>query len=122
MTFRHPLRNEWDRMKPRFDVSLQAPGAEGEIARAMNMLVPPFLDLIEDQRDRATSPDDRLTSLFAVIGMLLENAIEVAYARPRERRVALEHMLDRLSSTIGPRLARSSNSAGSGGLIIPGRQ
>lgn len=121
MTFRHPLRNEWDRLKPQFEAALQSPGTEGEIARAMMKLVPPLLDLIEEQRDRRTASSDKLTAHFAVIGMLLENAIETAYRDPRDRRTALDNLLGRLRTVIAPRLSRNATSAGGGnGLIIPG--
>lgn len=121
MTFRHPLRNEWDRLKPQFEALKDKRTVEGETARAMLAMIPPFLDVIESQRDNATPPGDRLSAHFAVIGMLLENAIETAYRGPRDRRQALDNLLARLRTTIAPRLSRNMTSAGGGnGLILPG--
>jgi hypothetical protein len=120
-TFRHPLRNDWDRLKPRFEQGALGAGAQAETCRAMLTMVPPLLDVIEAQRDRATPPEQRLAALFAVIAMLLENAIETAYKSPASRRRALDAMLSRFDKTLRPRLSKPSmTAAGGGGLILPG--
>lgn len=119
MTFRHPLRNDWDRLKVDFEAARERPGREGAIARAMLAMVPPFLDAIERERDLVTAPRDRLDALFVVIGMLLENAIETSYRSPHDRRAALNAMLARLEGVIAPRLSKAAT-VSKGGLILPG--
>jgi hypothetical protein len=118
-TFRHPLRNDWDRLKPQFEQTALGQGAQAEMARAMLLMVPPFLDVIEAQRDRATHPEARITAMFSVIGMLIENTIETAYKMPQVRRAALDAMLRRLDTTLRPRLSKPATTSAGNGLILP---
>jgi hypothetical protein len=117
-SFRHPLRNDWDRLKPHFETAAaQATGQEAVTARAMLDIMPAFLTIVERERDRRTPADQTFNAFFALIGMLAENAIETAYRTPRGRREALTELLRRLDRVVGARLAKPS---GAGGLILPG--
>lgn len=120
MTFRHPLRNEWEKHQPTFAIAATGAGEEAAIAQAMLKMMPPFLDVIEQQRDVAMSPERKTTAMFAVIGMLLENTIEAAWRTPNARVAALNGLLSRLNRTIQPRLAKAPAQTGGGGLILPG--
>jgi hypothetical protein len=122
MTFRHPLRNDWDRLKPRFEAAAaQEIGQEAVTARAMLDIMPAFLAIIERERDKATPAEQKFGAFFAVVGMLTENAIESAYRTPRARREALSALLGRLERVVGARLSRPATISGAGtSLILPG--
>jgi hypothetical protein len=121
MTFRHPLRNDWDRLKAQFEQAALGAGQEAATAQAMLKMMPAFLDTIEQQRDVAMAPEARVTAMFAVIGMLMENAIETAFKTPNARRAALAGMLSRLQATLTPRLSKPAGGAAGNGLILPGQ-
>ena len=120
-TFRHPLRNDWDNLKDRFAQAALGADQEAMTARAMLAMMPPFLDVIEAQRDQALTPDQKATAMFAVIGMLLENTIEAAWRTPNGRVQACDVLLARLARTVKPRLAKAPAISKSNGLILPGQ-
>lgn len=122
MTFRHPLRNDWDDKKAQFEAAALGDGEEAAIAKAMLKMMPPFLDVIEAQRDAAMPADRKMTAMFAVIGMLIENTIEAAYRQPGARVQGLNMLLSRLNTIIKPRLGKRAAVAGGGSpLILPGQ-
>lgn len=115
--FRHPLRNEWDQHKAAFAAAAVQQNSEGAMARAMLSIMPPFLDLIEQERDARTAPNDMFQAMAAVAGVLIENVIEVqAHAATMPPRVALERMLTTIHRVVAPKVARMSRSS----LIMPG--
>lgn len=121
MTFRHPLRNDWDRLKAQFEQTALGASQAAYTARAMLKLVPPLLDVIEAQRDANLSGEQKLSALFAVIGMLVENTIEASYRTRRNRNQALTAMLSRIDTIVRPRLlaSASNTTTGGSGLILP---
>jgi hypothetical protein len=115
--FRHPLRNEWDQHHAAFAAAAMQQNADGAMARAMLAIVPPFLDLIEQERDNRTAPNDLFQAMAAVSGVLIENAIEAqAHAAVMPPRVALERMLTTIHRVVAPKVARLRSSS----LILPG--
>lgn len=76
MTFRHPLRNDWDEFKRRLEPLQLAPTEEGAMARAMLKIMPAFLDYIEDVRDRAEKPGDVLSAITAVLSNIAAQTIK----------------------------------------------
>jgi hypothetical protein len=117
MTFRHPLRNEWDARRPAFAAMAEQPGRGGAIARAMLGLIPPFLDLIEAERDRATAPGDLFDACAAVAGAMIENAIDsrggALGTTPRD---ALYRMLGAIERAVLPQITARKRST----IITPG--
>lgn len=116
--FRHPLRNEWDRHHAAFAAMTMKPGRDGVMARAMLELIPPFLDVIERERDNATPAHDMFDAVAAVAGMMVENAIETQMlATPGAigARAALHRMLAKIEAVVLPKVAGGKVA----GLILP---
>lgn len=116
MTFRSPLRNEWDRLRPQFEAAAgDFSGHAGVVARAMLASVPPLLDAIERERDALTDPRDLVSAAAAVAGLWAENAIQQAFTTAHMRGLALDHVLRQVNAVVRPRLAAGR----AGGLILP---
>ncbi|KIZ39053.1 MULTISPECIES: hypothetical protein [Rhodopseudomonas] len=115
MTFRHPLRNEWDQHRAAFAAMAPQGNADGAMARCMLALVPPFLDVLEVERDNRTDPAAMFQAVAAVSGLLIENVIETQNAQMPPR-AALERMLTTIHRVVAPKVTRARRSP----LILPG--
>ena len=115
MTFRCPLRNEWDRLTPQFKLAAAGAGRSAVVARALLAAAPALLDLIEAERDAGTDPGDLVSAAAAVAGLWAENAIQQAFTSAHMRGLALDHVLRQVNAVVGPRLA----AGGAGSLILP---
>lgn len=115
MTFRSPLRNEWDRVVPQFQAMAKAPGRDGVMARMMLAVMPGFIDTFEKERDRNTAPRDFFEAVAATSGMMIEEAIEKQkhHIPPSH---ALQGMLQLIHDVVRPRVLTQKQSR----LIIPG--
>lgn len=118
MTFRHPLRNEWDAVAADFARLAAQTDAPGVMARAMTDAMPGFLATLERERDNATPPAWLYDAVAAVCGMMIENAIEAMqhHGGGPPPRAALHHMLARIEGVVAPRVAGAAKLAG---LILP---
>lgn len=116
MTFRHPLRNEWDSHKAAFTALALQNNHESAMARAMLAIVPAFLDFIEHERDAETPPSAMFGAVSAVAGMLIENVIESRQSA-MPARAALELMLQTIHQVVAPRVTNRKGA----GLIMPPR-
>jgi hypothetical protein len=102
MTFRHPLRNEWDAVEEKFRRMAKSPGRDGTMARVMMDIMPGFLASLERERDLRTSPLAMFDAIAAASGMMIENAIE---HHPTELpRCALQRMLALIERTVAPKV------------------
>jgi hypothetical protein len=116
MTFRCPLRNEWDRVADTFRQSAKAPGREGAISRLMLDFMPVMCAAVERERDKETPPHEFFDAVAAVAGALIEEAIEqktVLQISGREQH--LDRMLQLINRVVRPRMAAPKQSR----LIVP---
>lgn len=102
MTFRHPLRNEWDAVAEQFARLSVQRNRGGAMARVMMDIMPAFLASLERERDNATSPDIMFDGIASACGMMIENVIEHhPVAPPRE---ALQRMLTNIQRIVLPKV------------------
>lgn len=104
MPMRHPLRNELDRLERDLKPLAVRMGYQGAMARAMLKLLPAFVDILEDERDRNTPPRDRLDGLRCAVTNLIAHSIKLNVA-DRDQREALRQYLALLEKEIRPRLS-----------------
>lgn len=102
MTFRHPLRNEWDKVAPQFERMAKSPGRDGVMARLMLDITPAFIAALERERDRRTHPVSLFDAVAAASGMMIENVIEQHPTLPA--RAALQRMQQMIQRTVEPRI------------------
>lgn len=114
-TFRSPLRNEWDRVRPQFQQMQGKPGRDGVIARMMVAFMPVLVEEMERERDRKTPPQDLFDALGAVCGQIIEEAIE-KQPPVHPPHVCLQRMQMMIQGVVGPRVAKRKSS-----LILPGQ-
>ncbi|WP_398473088.1 hypothetical protein [Tardiphaga sp.] len=102
MTFRHPLRNEWDAVADQFTAMARKHGREGVMARVMIDIMPGFLTALERERDKGTSPQQMFDAIAAAAGMMIENVIEHHPTSPP--RQALQRMFSLIERNALPKL------------------
>jgi hypothetical protein len=120
MTFRHPLRNDWDAFKRELEPVKLAPTVEGATARAMLAIMPAYLDYIEDVRDRAENPHHVLIALTALTSNLITQTIkQKVKGDGRQQREALRVVLSEIERGAKARMS-TRGPVMSGGIIIPG--
>lgn len=102
MTFRHPLRNEWDCVSAQFERMAKSPGRDGVMARLMLDITPAFIDALERERDKRTHPVSLFDAVAAASGMMIENVIEHHPSLPP--RAALQRMQQLIQRTVEPRV------------------
>lgn len=102
MTFRHPLRNEWDRVSAQFERMATSPGRDGAMARLMLDITPAFIGALERERDKRTHPAALFDAVAAACGMMIENVIEHQPGQPP--RAALQRMQQLIQRTVEPRV------------------
>lgn len=114
MTFRHPLRNEFDQVKDQLERDAKKPGAEGSQARAMLAIVPGFIDWLEAERDLGSAPLHRVEGMRAVVGNIARQAVKTAGTQLGSDQTTLERFLVLIARDVGARLKPQSK------LILPG--
>lgn len=102
MTFRHPLRNEWDRVSAHFERMAKSPGRDGVMARLMLDVTPVFIAALERERDKRTHPLALFDAIAAASGMMIENVIEHHPRLPP--RAALQRMQQMIQTIVEPRV------------------
>lgn len=112
MTFRHPLRNEWDAVSAKFAEMAKKPGREGAMARVMIDIMPGFLTALERERDKRTDPMAMFDAIAAAAGMMIENVIEHHPALPP--RVGLQRIFTVIERNALPKLLAKQSK-----LILP---
>jgi hypothetical protein len=117
MTFRAPIRNEWERVEAQFRQSARTPGREGVIARLMLDMMPKLCDAVERERDKGTAPADLFDAVAAVAGALIEEAIEqhTPAVQLGGQVQHLDRMFALINRVVRPRLAAPKPSR----LIVP---
>lgn len=117
MTFRHPMRNQWDANKQAFEITALEGGRGGAIARVMLKLVPAYLDVLEAERDLATPAPALFNAVAAVAGLMIENAIE-HHAAMMSPRAALHSMLSMIERGVLQNVVERTRAAR---IILPGQ-
>jgi len=108
--FRTPLRNDFDRIKQRLEITAKGRQPESAAARAMLAFVPVFLDLIEFERDRGTPPAYVMHAITTVIANMTVNGIKAA-VQERDHTVAAEILVADVLTVVLPRLRQETPSA-----------
>ncbi|HEX9837098.1 MAG TPA: hypothetical protein VGB90_09605 [Alphaproteobacteria bacterium] len=118
MTMRHPLRNEWERIEARLrtEAALRPGTAEGAQARAMLALMPVVVDILEDERDRATPAPHLLHALAGAAANLVTQMVGAAIGDGDRRRVATQ-VMSLIHRNVMTELAPRRETAA--GLILP---
>lgn len=110
MTFRHPLRNDWDKVAPKFEQMAKSRDRGGAIARVMLDIMPAFLTTLERERDLSTSPAALFDAIASSCGMMIENAVE----NTDYPRAALQRMLTMIENIVAPRVTKPKSA-----IILP---
>lgn len=116
MTFRSPLRIQWERDKPKFAQQAINAGDQAVIARALLSFMPSLIDFMEGELMRSTRPSMTLEAVTAVITNVAFQAITATVEKQdqNEALVILHRMLER---DVGSRLDRGQTS---GQILLPG--
>jgi len=107
MPMRHPLRNEFEKIARDLEPLKVRMGYEGAMARAMLKLMPVFVEILEDERDRQTKPGDKIDGLRCAITNMIAHSIKLNVTDAQQRE-ALRQYLHLLEKEIAPRLARNT--------------
>lgn len=119
MTFRHPLRNQWDAQKDEIERLAKQPNLAGAAARMMHHLMPGFLDAIEQHRDRNDNPKLLMQALAGACANMIVQTVNT-YASDASQRDALALILETIEQSAKPRLHGKLTAAGmNGSIIIP---
>jgi hypothetical protein len=116
MTFRSPLRNEWERYEPQMKLQAGAPGYDGAVARLMLDFMPVMVAAFERERDKATPPKIMLSALTGVLINLAEQTIKANVSEGAQRD-ALAILLMRIDEDVRRRLAERGKH---GSILLPG--
>lgn len=120
MTFRHPLRNDWDEFRRTLEPLKAAPTRDGAMARAMLALMPAYLAYIEDVRDRAERDSDVLLGLTAALANIVTQTVrQTVPGDPRAQREALHLIVHTIEREAKKRMTARGPTM-TGGLIVPG--
>lgn len=115
MTYRSPLRIQWERDKRKFEAQAQGAGDHAVIARALLAVMPGLIDFMEGELPRQTRPLMVLEACTAAICNVAFQAI-AATTSGLDRREALRIMHMILESDVGGRLDSGQTSAQ---IILP---
>lgn len=116
MTFRSPLRIQWERDKPKYAQQAISTGDSAVIARALLSFMPPLIDFMEGELMRSTRPGMTLEAVTAAITNMAFQAISATVDKS-DQRAALVIVHRLLERDVGSRLERGQTS---GQIIMPG--
>jgi hypothetical protein len=115
MSFKSPLRTQWDRDKKQFEAMALGVGDRAVIARALVAFMPSLISFMEGELQRGTRPNMTLEATTAAISNMAFQAI-AATVEMSDRRAALHILHQILERDVGGRLDRTAT----GQILLPG--